>query len=80
MTAAFPIRQPGRLRITLFEACSAFTLVTACLHRRVAYATLYTEGSGDFVSSITAPIATGGATVAGWAFFPTEDKRLSRRT
>jgi hypothetical protein len=31
ITAAFPESQTGQLRITLFEACSAFTHVTACM-------------------------------------------------
>jgi hypothetical protein len=46
-------------RITLFEACSAFTRVSACLLARSPKATLYTEGFGRFVTSTTAPIATG---------------------
>ena len=43
-------------------------------------ATLYTRGFGDFVASITAPIATGCSDSCRVGFAPTEDRRLSRRT
>src|SRR5215469_10889314 len=40
-------------------------------------ATLYTEGFSRFVTSTTAPIATGWSEpVPGWDFPPTEDQRL----
>jgi hypothetical protein len=42
-----------------FEACSAFTHVTACLIAKSPIATLYTEGFDGFVTSTAAPIATG---------------------
>ena len=42
-----------------FEACSAFTLVTACLLAESPYAILSIEGSDGFVTSTAAPIATG---------------------
>ena len=51
-------RQVG-LRITLFEACSTFTHVTACMLAESPKATLFTEDFGCFVASTTAPIATG---------------------
>ena len=47
--------------INSFEACSAFTHVTTCRLAKSPYATLYTGGSGGFVASTAAPIATGGA-------------------
>lgn len=46
-------------RITLLEACSAFTRVPACLLAKSPKATLYTEGFSRFVTSTTAPVATG---------------------
>jgi hypothetical protein len=46
-------------RINSFEACSAFTLVSACMFAKSPKATLYTGGFGGFVTSPTAPIATG---------------------
>jgi len=43
----------------LFEACSAFTQVTACLLAESPKAILSIEGSDGFVTSTAAPIATG---------------------
>jgi hypothetical protein len=43
---------------------------------QVAYATLYTEGFGDFVTSITAPIASGWSDRYRVGFAPTGDPRL----
>ncbi len=57
-------RQVG-LRITLFEACSTFTHVTARNARGVAQGALYTEDFGCFVASTTAPIATGWSDSCG---------------
>src|SRR5262249_8148512 len=60
-----PRRRPSLLfrqvgcRISRFEACSAFTHVTACLLAESPEATLSIEGSGSFVASTAAPIATG---------------------
>ena len=45
--------------ITLFEACSAFTHVTACLLAESPYAILSIEGSDRFVTSSAASIASG---------------------
>ena len=57
--ATFPGPRPVGSRITFFEACSAFTHVTACLLAKSPEATLSTRGSGSFVTSTAAPIATG---------------------
>jgi hypothetical protein len=67
--------------INSFEACSAFTHVTTCRLTKSPYATLYTGGSGGFVASTAAPIATGWSDpVPGRAFLPAVVQRLSRRT
>src|ERR1035437_3110920 len=67
--------------IISFEACSAFTRVTTCRLARSPYAPLYTEGSGGFVASTAAPIATGWSDpVPGRVLPPAVDQRLSRRT
>ena len=67
--------------IISFEACSAFTHVTTCRLAKSPYATLYTGGSGGFVASTAAPIATGWSDpVPGRVFPPAVDQRLSRRT
>jgi len=48
------------LRIDLFEACSAFTPVTACtLALSPYFVTRLTEGFSHFVTSMTAPVASG---------------------
>jgi hypothetical protein len=48
------------LCIVLFEACSAFTRVTACTLAPSPYVvTRITEGFNDFVTSTVAPVASG---------------------
>src|SRR5437660_4315744 len=50
------------LRIDLFEACSAFTRVTACtLALSPYFVTRLTEGFNHFVTSIVAPVLPAGA-------------------
>jgi hypothetical protein len=46
--------------INSFEACSAFTHLTTCRLAKSPYATLSTGGSGGFVASTAAPIASTG--------------------
>jgi hypothetical protein len=55
-----------------------------CVHLRyglhacqVAFTTLYTEGFGDFVTSITAPIASGWSDSCRMGFAPIRDLHLS---
>ena len=63
--------------INRFEACSAFTRVTTCRLAKSPYATLYTRGSGGFVISTAAPIATGWSDpVPGRVLPPAVDQRL----
>ena len=67
--------------IIIFEACSAFTRVTTCRLAESPYATLYTGGSGGFVASTAAPIATGWSDpVPGRVFIPLWTSAFSRRT
>ena len=47
------------LRIGIFEACSAFTRVTACTLALSPYRDTLSEGFSHFVSSIAAPVASG---------------------
>src|SRR5271155_4043009 len=63
-------------RISGFEACSAFTRVTACLLAESPTATLSIEGFGDFVTSTAAPIATGWSNSCQVGIAPTEERRL----
>src|SRR5712671_2358667 len=54
-------RKSGRvgLRIVLFEVCSAFTRVTACTLALSPIRDTHTEGFSHFVTSMTAPVASG---------------------
>src|SRR5262245_2640259 len=83
----FPRRRPSpgyrwvSTCITSFEACSAFIRVTTCRLAESPYATLYTGGSGGFVASTAAPVATGWSDpVPGRVFLPLWNSAFSRRT
>ncbi len=65
------------LRNVLFEDCSAFTRVTACTLAKSPNVTLYTRGFSHFVTSMTAPIASGWSDSCRVGFAPTEERRLS---
>jgi hypothetical protein len=53
------------LRIVLFEACSAFTRVTACTLARSPIRDPLSEGFSHFVTSMTAPVASGWSGLPG---------------
>ena len=60
---AFPKNQMGRLPPhVLFEACSAFTHVSACLFARVTQGDPLPEYFNAFVTSFVALVASGRAT------------------
>jgi hypothetical protein len=42
--------------------------------------TLYTRGFSHFVTSMTAPIASGWSKIAGWDFHPLRNAAFARRT
>jgi len=42
--------------------------------------TLYTRGFSHFVTSMTAPIASGWSKIAGWDSHPLRNAALARRT
>jgi hypothetical protein len=64
----------------LFEACSAFTRVTACTLAGSSKMTRYIRGSSHFVTSMTAPIASGWSKIAGWDSHPRGNAAFARRT
>src|SRR5215475_302454 len=79
-------RQPSRvslprkghrvgLRIVLFEACSAFTRVTACTLALSPIRDTLSEGFSYFVTSIAAPAASGWS-VRRVGLAPTGKRRL----
>src|SRR5712672_2770944 len=55
------------LRIVLFEDCSAFTRVTACTLALSSIRDTLIEGFSHFVTSMTAPIASGWSDLPGGA-------------
>jgi hypothetical protein len=67
-------------RVTRFEACSAFTHVTACVLAESPIVTLSIGGFSGFIASTTAPIATGWSDSCRVGIAPTGNRRLSRRT
>jgi hypothetical protein len=67
------------LHIVLFEACSAFTRVAACTLALPPIRDTLIEGFSHFVTSVTAPIASGWS-VAGWGLHPLESAAFARRT
>jgi hypothetical protein len=75
-TAAFPICPLGRLPHYLFRGLFGVHLRYGLPARGVANATLYIEGSGSFVTSATAPIATGWSNSCQVGLSPTEKRRL----
>src|SRR5258708_10813182 len=68
------------LHIVLFEACSAFTCVAACTLALSPIRDTLIEGFSHFVTSMTAPIASGWSDIAGWGLHPPESAPLARRT
>ena len=64
-------------RISIFEACSAFTRVTAYMLARSPKATVTIGGFGCFVTSTAAPTATGWSDSCQAGLAPAEDLRLS---
>jgi hypothetical protein len=69
------------LRIVLFEACSAFTRVTACtLALSPYFVTRFTEGFSQLVTSLTAPVAFRLERSPGGACTHWKSAAFSRRT
>jgi len=71
-------RTGGRVGLcnVLFEDCSAFTHVTACTLAGSPNVTRYIKGFSYFVTSITAPIASGWSDNRRVGFSPTGKRRL----
>ena len=67
------------VHIGRFEACSTFTHVTACRLAASPKRYICLEGSDGFVTSTTAPIATGWSDpVAGWELHPLKTNTFAR--
>ena len=79
--AAFPEIQIGSASaLVIFGTCSAFTHVMACQLADRPKATLCTEGFSRFVTSATAPIATGRSDSCRAGLAPLEGRAFARRT
>src|SRR5258708_14494679 len=63
------------LRIVLFEACLAFTLVAACTLALSPIRDTHSEGFSQFVTSLAAPVASGWS-VCRVGLAPTGKRRL----
>ena len=75
-TAAFPIPLAGRLPHQLFRGLLGVHVSYGLPARGAASAALSTEGFGSFVSSTTAPIATGWSNSCRAGITPAEDRHL----
>ena len=75
-------RSHGRvgLRIYLFETCSAFTLVTACILARSPTVTLYTEGFSHLSFCGCSNCFRLERQFAGWGSHPQGRRAFPRRT
>ena len=73
---SLPLVPKVGFRISIFEACSAFTRVTAYMLAGSPKATVTVGGFGCFVTSTAAPTATGWSDSCQAGLAPAEDLRL----
>ena len=74
------VKARSALRMAHFEACSAFTHVTACTFRQVPEGPSAPKASTALLPPPLLRLLPAGATVAGRDSHPLEDSALSRRT
>jgi hypothetical protein len=80
-SVGLPLLAVGRLLHCTFRGLLSVYSRYGLHARQVAYATLYTRGSDDFVSSVAALIATGWSEPApGRDFHPLRTSAFPRRT
>jgi hypothetical protein len=77
VTTAFPVLTPGRLPHHRFRGLLSVQSNYGLHGRQVPYRTLYTRGFSRFVTSTTAPVATGRSESCRAGFAPAERQRLS---
>src|SRR5580658_5136817 len=79
--SAFPDNVVGSACTSSFSRPAQRSLALRPAHSRGhLYVTCYTEGFSHFVTSMTAPVASGWSDLAGWGLHPLESAALSRRT
>ena len=76
VTTAFPVASPGRLPHHPFRGLLSVQSNYGPHVRRVPYRTLYTRGFSRFVTSTTAPVATGRSESCRAGFAPAGKQRL----
>lgn len=76
VTAAFPVISPGRLPHYPFRGLLSVHSRYGLHARQVPYRTLYTRGFSHFVTSATAPVATGRSESCRAGFAPAGKQRL----
>ena len=77
VTAAFPVLTPGRLPHHRFRGLLSVHSRYGLHARQVPYRTLYTRGFSRFVTSTSAPVATGWNESYRAGFAPAERQRLA---
>lgn len=76
VTTAFPVLTPGRLPHHPFRGLLSVHSHYGLRGRQVPYRTLYTRGFSRFVTSTSAPVATGRSESCRTGFAPAERRRL----
>jgi hypothetical protein len=80
-TAAFPVARPVGSRITFFEACSAFTHVTACMFARSPESDLFHRRLRQYrYLHCRSDCYRLERRVAGWELHPLKYHAFPRRT
>ena len=75
-TTAFPVFTPGRLPHHAFRGLLSVHSHYGLRGRQVPYRTLYTRGFSRFVTSTSAPVATGRSESCRTGFAPAKRQRL----
>ena len=78
--SAFPESVTGSACATTFSRLAQRSLTLRPAHSPSHLMTLCTRGFSHFVTSMTAPIASGRSEIAGWDSHPLRNAALSRRT
>ena len=78
--SAFPALAGRSACATSFSRIAQRSLTLRPAHSPSHLMTLYTRGFSHFVTSMTAPIASGWSKIAGWDLHPLRNAALARRT